>query len=170
MKKITNKKTICLAAAAFVLAGSLTVGSELAYFTAFDEAAGEIVLDLGFTETIPNEEVVDGKKEITLTNTGDYDCYVRLKALAGDKYKDSLVYAGDSKWAPGAEGYYYYSDIVPAGGTTSQIDVSFAFPTEEPDDFNVIIIQECTPVLYDEDGNAYADWENIADVSESIYQ
>ena len=170
MKKNMNKKTICLAVAAFVLAGSLTVGSAMAYFTAFDTAAGAVELDLGFTETIPNENVVNGKKEITLTNTGSYDCYVRLKALAGDKYKDSLAYSGDSKWAPGAEGYYYYSDIVPAGGSTSQIDVSFSFPTEEPDDFNVIIIQECTPVLYDADGNPYADWSVVADISKSVNQ
>lgn len=170
MKKNMNKKTICLAAAAFVLVASLTIGNALAYFTAFDAAQGGLGIDLGFTETVPNEKVVDGKKEITLTNTGDYDCYVRLKALTGDKYKDSLLYSGDSKWAPGADGYYYYSDIVAPGGTTSQIDVSFSFPTEEPSDFNVIIVQECTQVLYDESGNAYADWDAVADVSQSIYE
>lgn len=112
---------------------------------------------------------MNGKKEITLTNTGDYDCYVRLLALTGDAYKDSLSYTGDSKWTPGADGYYYYSDIVAPGESTTQIDVSFAFPEEEPADFNVIIIQECTPVLYDEDGNPYADWEKTADVSQSYY-
>ena len=31
-------------------------------------------------------------------------------------------------------------------------------PSEE---FNVVVIQECTPILYDEDGNAYADWDNV---------
>ena len=29
------------------------------------------------------------------------------------------------------------------------------------DDFNVVVIQECTPVVYDEDGNATADWSRV---------
>ena len=170
MKRKMNKKTICLAAAAFALAGSLTVGSTLAYFTAFDTAAGEKEVDLGFTVTIPEEKVENGKKEIVLKNTGEFDCYVRLKALTGDKYKEGLAYSepdGAGKWTPGVEDFYYYSDIVPAGGETSQIDVAFTFPEEEPADFNVIIIQECTPVLYDKDGNPYADWNVKADISQS---
>jgi len=171
MKKNKNNKTICLAAAALLLAGSLSVGSALAYFTAYDEAAGALTLNREFTQTEPNENVVDGKKEVTITNTGDFECYVRMKALTGNKYKDSIQYFGDSKWTPGADGYFYYSDIVPAGGKTSQIDVTFSFPTEEePDDFNVIIIQECTPVLYNEDGSAYADWNAVADVTQTEYK
>ena len=132
-----------------------------------------MVLDLGFTDTDIEEKVIDGKKQLQLENTGDYDCYVRLKALTGDAYKDNIQYfEPDSagKWTPGEDGYYYYSDIVAPKGLTSQLDVGFTFPTKEPTDFNIIIIQECTPVLYDEDGNPYADWNEIADVSQSIYQ
>lgn len=33
--------------------------------------------------------------------------------------------------------------------------------------FNVIVIQESTRVLYDENGNPYADWSQIADTSET---
>ena len=36
-------------------------------------------------------------------------------------------------------------------------------------DFNVIVVQECTPVLYDENGNPYADWNAVADSTESSY-
>lgn len=173
MKNKISKKTICLSAAALTLTAGLAVGSAMAYFTTYTTAEGGVPVSLGFTETIPNEEVVDGKKEIKLENTGDYDCYVRLKALTGDKYKDSLRYTepdGAGKWTPGADGYYYYSDIVAAKGLTTQLDVSFAFPQEEePADFNVIIVQECTPVLFDEAGNPYADWNAVADVSQTIY-
>lgn len=169
MKKM-SKKILCLTVAALLLTAGLHVDKVMAYFTAFDTANGGVEVDLGFTKTIPEENVVDGKKEIVLTNTGDYACYVRLKALTGDKYKDSLVYSGDSSWTPGADGYYYYSEIVEPKGTTTQINVSFTFSEEEPADFNVIIIQECTPVLYDDMGKPYADWDAQADVSQSIYQ
>lgn len=174
MKKNIRKRTICLTAAAVTLTASLFVGTAMAYFTTYATAEGGVELDLGFTETIPQEEVVDGKKEIQLVNTGDFDCYVRLKAFTGDAYKESFAYSepsGAGKWTPGADGYYYYSDIVAPDGLTDQIDVSFAFGAEEePADFNVIIIQECTPVLYDENGNPYADWDVTADVSQSIYK
>ena len=35
---------------------------------------------------------------------------------------------------------------------------------EEGEAFNVIVVQECTPVLYDENGNAYADWNANAEI------
>ncbi len=175
MKKNTLK-TICLSGAALVLTVGLTVGSAMAYFTTYATSEGQVTLSLGFAQTEIEEKVVAGKKEIKLTNTGDQDCYVRLKALTGDVYKDSIIYSeqdGAGKWTPGGavDGYYYYSDIVAAGQATTQIDISFAFPEgEDPAGFNVIIIQESTPVLYDENGNPYADWAGKVDVSQSVYK
>ena len=176
MKKNISNTTIGLALMALILTFGISVGGAMAYFTTYTEAEGGIAMELGFPNTGIEEHVVDGKKEIKLLNTGDYDCYVRLKALTGDAYKDSLTYSepdGSGKWTPGADGYYYFSDIVPAGETTSQINVGFSFPVEEegkepPADFNVIIIQECTPVAYDEEGNPVAEWDNVADVSQTI--
>ena len=168
-----NKMKICLSAAALVLAMSVMIGTAMAYFTTYAVAEGGVTLDLGFTQTEINEEVVNGKKQIVLENTSDYDCYVRLKALTGDAHKDGIAYSepvGAGLWTPGADGYYYYNGIVEAGGSTSQIDVSFILPQENQTDFNVIIIQECTPVLLDENGEAYADWSVTADISQSVYE
>lgn len=176
MKNKISKKAICLAAA-FVLVGSVSVGTAMAYFTTYTQAEGGVVLDLGYTTTIPEEKVVDGAKQIVIKNTGDFDCYVRLKALTGDSYTITYSEPGkeagtDGKWTPGAGGYYYYSDIVTAKtGETTQIDVNITFPAAvdgEAPDFNVIIIQECTPVLYDENGEPYADWTKVADVSKTV--
>ena len=177
MTKRISKKKICLTAAAVALLASLSVGTAMAYFTTYATAEGGVEIDLGFTETEINEEVVSGQKEIKLENTGDYDCYVRLKALTGDAYKDSLVYSepsGEGKWTPGPDGYYYYSDIVEPDGLTGQINVAFKLPEATletiPADFNVIIIQENTPVLYKEDGTPYADWSKVADVNKTEYK
>lgn len=172
MKMKITKKTICLAAA-LVLLGSLTVGTALAYFTTYTQAEGGIVLDLGFTETIPEENVVNGAKQVTIKNTGDYECYVRMKALVGDSYTISYTEPGaEGKWTPGAEGFYYYSDILaPKTGESSRIDVNISFPEVKDGKapaFNVIIIQECTPVLYDNEGNPYADWTKVADVNKTV--
>ena len=165
MKKI-NRKSICLTVAALLLVGGLTVGSAMAYFTAFDTAAGAVELDLGFTETIPNEVVENRTKTITITNNGNYDCYVRLKALTGDKYDGCLEYSGEN-WSNDGD-YYYYSEILVPGAVTSEIviDINDAFDLADSD-FNVIIIQECTPVLYDTEGNPKADWDVTAIVNEN---
>ena len=171
MTKRISKKKICLTAIAAALLASLSIGTAMAYFTTYATAEGGVEIDLGFTETEINESVVDGQKEIQLENIGAYDCYVRLKALTGDAYIDSLVYSEPSnerKWTPGPDGYYYYSDIVKPGEMTTQLNVEFAFPSATDDtvpaDFNVIIVQEHTPVLYDAEGNPCADWNKAADV------
>ena len=178
MNKKMNMKTIYLAGLALILAAGVSAGSVLAYFTTYTVAEGSGTLKLGFTETEIDETVENGQKEVVLKNTGEFDCYVRMKALTGDAYKDLITYSEpeDAKnWTPGADGFYYYKDIVPANGSASQINVGFPLPVdsdpedeEVPADFNVIIIQECTPVLYDEDGNPYADWDVKADISQTI--
>jgi len=175
MKLNTNKRTICLSLAAFALVMGLSVGTVMAYFTAVDTAAGGVDLDLKFTTTVPNEEVENSQKMLTLKNTGVEDCYVRLIALAGEQFQGGLEYiepAGDGRWTPGPGGYYYYSEILAPGESTTQLNVKFAFPEDpeegEQDDFNIIIIQESAPVLYDEEGKPYADWDVKADVSHYI--
>ncbi len=173
MKKNTFK-TICLIAGALILTGSMVVGTAWAYFTTYVTAKGGYVVELGFTKTEIEEAVEYGKKVVTLINTGDYDCYVRMKALTGNAYKDSLQYLepdSAENWIPGSDGFYYYKGILKPEQETSELVVKFSFPNgKEPADFNVIIIQECTPVLFDESGNPYADWSVTADVSETIYK
>ena len=171
MKK--NKLKIFLCMAALVMAMSVMIGTAMAYFTTYAEAEGGMTVDLGFAYTEIDEKVVNGKKQIVLSNTGETDCYVRVKALTGDAYKEGIVYSepdGESLWTPGAEGFYYYNGIVAVGSNTSQLDVSFVLPTENQTDFNIIIIQESTPVLYDESGEAYADWSVTAEIGQSGYE
>ncbi len=175
MKKRKLNKSICLTAAAVALLASLSVGTIMAYFTTYATAEGGVQMDLGFTETEITEEVVDGKKEVKLTNTGEYDCYVRLMALAGDAHRLAYDEPGeDDMWTPSGDGYYYYNDILSPGETTTQLDVLFELPQaaegKEPADFNVIIIQENTPVIYGEDGEPTADWGAKADVYQTVVE
>ena len=58
---------------------------------------------------------------------------------------------------------------IPPGGVSETFRVKIDTMDSE-DDFNVIVVQECTAVLYDEKGNPYADWTRIADSSEESYQ
>lgn len=88
----------------------------MAYFTTYTEASGGVTLNMGFSETIPKEDFSNWTKHVSVENTGGYDCYIRVKALAGSKYQDGLQYSdSDGKWTPGEDGYYYYSDPIAPG-------------------------------------------------------
>ena len=170
MKRPLSKITVFLTAAALALTVGLSVKTAMAYFTTYAEAEGGAVLDLGFTTTIPREEVSEWTKHITIENTGSYDCYVRVKIFAGELFQDGLTYSDDNgKWSPGADGYYYYSDIVPAGGVSEELRVKIDH-MDAQQSFSVIVVQECTPVQYDENGGPYADWSVIADSGETVYE
>ena len=67
-----------MATATLALTGTLAVGSAMAYFTTYTTAGGGVTMNMGFTETIPNETVDKDGKHVTITNTGDYDCFVRV--------------------------------------------------------------------------------------------
>ena len=160
MRKL-HKKPLIMAAATLALTGTLAVGSAMAYFTTYSTAGGGVTMNMGFTETIPNEEVDENGKHITITNTGDYDCFVRVKAFAPVE----LTYnAPDGGWTDGGDGYWYYDEVLPAGETTShELNITYKFPSgdEKPEEFNIVVIEECTPVLYHEDGTPYADWNHV---------
>ena len=158
-----KKKTTYLAALSVALVLSASMGSAWAYFTTNVTAQGGYRLRLGNTTTI-DETVTEGTKHVSILNSEDSQpVYVRVRAFAGSDIQNTLVYSG-ANWSPGADGYYYYSEIVEPGQSTGVLDIlipKLQAPvegTEEPQDFNVAVIYESTPVQYDENGDPYADW------------
>ena len=170
MKKNWNKKNLCLAGAALILTAAVSVGGTMAYFTTYTRAYGGGEIRLGTTTIEPDEEVVNMQKRIAVKNTGDFACFVRVKVFAGDKYQAGLVFTPDAEgtWSQGSDGYYYCSKIVQPGETSPTFTIQIDDMDSE-ENFNVIVVQECTAVLYDENGNPYADWNRIADSSEDIF-
>lgn len=168
MKRSFNKKNLCLAAAALTLTAGVSVGSAMAYFTTYTTASGGATISLGSAEIVPDETVSAMTKHIRVHNTGDFECYVRVKVLAGDKYKDGLEFsASEGHWEL-KNGYYECDQIVAPGEKSPELQVKVN-AMDSTEDFNVIVIQECTAVLYDENGNPYADWDRIADSSEDVW-
>lgn len=158
----SSKKSLCLAGAALLLAGSVTAGSAMAYFTTNATASGSAQVSLGFTQTEPNETFGEKSKHITIANTGERDCFVRVKVFAGETYQSGLSIEGKG-WELGEDGYYYYKEVVPAGTSTPDELVVTIDTMGSEQDFNVIVVQESTPVLYDASGTPYADWNVIMD-------
>lgn len=188
MKKremITTAALASLAAAAVLTAG---VGSAHAYFTTYAEARGGYTVELGDRTEIW-EGFSEWTKKIVITSTEDSEpVWIRVKAFAGNEYTLLYQYGGDpvpvyasgdtvpeeTVWYALEDGYYYYNSILDQDTLmTKELDIKIegvSIKPEEgsnieyaPEDFNVIVIYESTPVRYDKDGREYADWSQILD-------
>lgn len=148
---------LILVAAAIALIGGLAVKPAIAYFTDTATVSKTIPISIGDVELPEMDDDVNHMiKTIAISNTGDYDIFVRAKAL----YPDTCIIEKQTStnWSDLDGGYYYYSEILKPGEKTEDLNLKIDFDGSTSD-FNVIIIQEATKVLYDEDGNAYADWD-----------
>lgn len=164
IRKYTQRyrNVIVMSAAALAMTAALTIQSSMAYFTTYVSAGGggEVSLKV---QTEIHEEVSDMTKHITIENVEDNDCFVRVRAfysgLVGIEYKNV---DGGNDWYDGGDGYWYYRPVLKAHSTSSQLDVKITVPeTFDKDTFNVVVVQECTPVIYDDNGNPGAEWDTV---------
>ena len=123
MNKIWKRKTFWLTAAALLLVGGLSIQEAMAYFTTYVEAEGGYTVTLG-PSTVIEETVEDMTKSITISNTGNVDCYVRVKVFAGSTV--DIAYSGSANWSKDADGYWYYKDIVPVGGKSEVLNATIS--------------------------------------------
>lgn len=157
-----------LALAAVMTAG---VGKAWAYFTSYAQAEGGYVINLS-DKTEITEKFSDWTKHVAVTSDQDSaPVYIRVKAFGGNLYPLQYVPAVAGDWTKGEnDDYYYYNKIVRGGETTSELQIEILKIPKKPEDgdtFNVIVIYESTPVLYDGEGNPYADWNALLDTGSS---
>ena len=150
-KKI-NKKHRVLASvvlASVIIVGCISVKPTLAYFTTYASAKGGVSVDIGPTTRV-KEKFKDWKKTIQIENTGKVDCFVRCKVIAASQF---TITASGNNWSLSDDGYWYYSKVVPVGEMTEPITAYIKVSEKVKTNFNVVVVQECTPVTYDENGN-----------------
>ena len=160
------KKTHALAAfLALVLAVTVSLPGAWAYFTANVRAGGGRTVQLQ-NQTEITEEFADWNKQITITAaSGTQPVYVRARAYS----TYGLTYTGEGWQRRDADGWYYYqtplanpSEAQGAAPAWAQpgaaplnvhITVEGAQQGETPEDFDVIVVYETTPVTYNADSS-----------------
>ncbi len=148
-----------------LLAVALLIGAviqpAMAYFTTYTRAKGGYTIRQS-TTTFIDESFDDWQKTVTIQNKEGKAVFIRARAFAGSEY--TLTYTGEN-WSDGSDGWYYYSEALPAGTTASALVVSISnLPkAEEGGNFNVAVVYESTPVQYEDDGTTFADWDMILD-------
>lgn len=153
-----------LAALAIVLALAAGFGLASAYFTTYARASGGYTIELGERTEI-YERFSQWTKHVAVTSEeGSKPVFVRVKAFWGETY--DVSYDGGEHWTEGEDGFWYCGEILYAEGETPELDIHINnVPTdvESGDSFNVVVVYETTPVLYDAEGAPYADWNITLD-------
>lgn len=156
-----------LVAAALVVIGATSIKPAMAYFTDSHQASGTVTVHLGDLEITPKEDAKEWVKDITVTNTGDYDVFVRVKAICGSQY--GVKFTSGNDWSYNADdGYYYYNKMLAKKDVSSVLKLTIEPPKGlDYDTFNVVIVQEAAKAVYakDENGNKtdklVAAWDDV---------
>ena len=156
--KQTIRKTVpALAlAAAIASVGALQVGDAQAYFCANTFASGSSKVTLGYSTEV-HDRVEANIKTVTLKNTGKVPVYARVQIFAPAQI--GAEPAGEN-WTQEGD-YWYYDELLPVDGESAPLNITVTKPEAYEKSFNVVVVQECTPAVYDAQGTTSrqtADW------------
>lgn len=122
-----NDKSLALLIS-LVMIAAVAVGGTLAWLTTDTDPVRNTMVPAGVPIHI--DEKVEGavKKDVRITNNGNVDAYIRVAVIANAVDEDGNIVMGNaptyqvnsSKWVQNGS-YYYYKDVVPAGGTTEPL-------------------------------------------------
>jgi len=178
MRKISGK--ICAALLSALLLSATIAAAAGAYFSDYETALGEVTLNLS-GQTRIDEEVNEGEKTISITNTGDATVVVRLAVYGPGKM---TVEFDDADWEKNGDYYYYKKVLAPNETTSSAVTATMELTDEEKemigDSFDIVVVHESAtavyefdeakqknkvmvPVTYDENNNETS-WGHIPDI------
>lgn len=149
MKNAGKLKTALLtcAAAALVLGGSL--GTSMSYFTTYATAKGQKELHLTIPKTDIEEHFEGTTKQVTVRNTEDAPCYVRVMVFSPIKFTS----IGGTGWSYGNDGYYYYEGVLEKKDDAANVLAVMPGLDGVTEDFEIEVVVEAAPVFYETDEN-----------------
>lgn len=163
MKTLTRNKLIALIAAIMVISSS--VGVALAYFSAYDAAAGEAKLVLGGSTSV-TEEFTKNNKVITISNTGKTNVVVRVGIYGPNGMQ--VVPEKEGDWVPIGD-FWYYTHVLEPGADASIINATIdGIPVnEDMENFDIVVASESAMAVAGEGNKVQkpANWEAIPDIS-----
>lgn len=171
MKAVLKKKSVLIAALAVLLIGT-GVAVTLAYLSSRTPTltntfkVGNVTTEI--EEPFEQETNTTFKKEPSVKNIGENECYVRARVLASPEEALSLKEFSNNWTYDEDDGFYYYNDILPAGGQTDAIFKKVEVKDTSIDGFEVTVYQEAVQTkVYAQDGTFTTDPDKIWDCYES---
>ena len=159
-----NRRQKITVLAALVMVLLVTVPRAYSYFTAYVRLQGKVTISLQDSSVIEEPSVEQGIKHVMIKADDDSDpIFIRVRVFAADEVEISTESAG---WTLSEDGYYYYD--TPIDGKADDLfqqqvalELSVKLPADASERYNVIVIYEASPALQDENGQWYADWNQI---------
>lgn len=143
--KRARKRTLArpvLLALSLVLVLGLSVGGTLAFLIDSTDPVTNTFTPGEVKTEIEEKFEHDVKEDVKVKNTGTVDAYIRAQIVINWVDKDGNIVAdpgegveyellmGSDKWKKGADGFWYYTEKVKAGGTTFNLIDSCKVTTE----------------------------------------
>ena len=159
MEKTSQKSKIWKIQIVLILLLGITIGTTLAYFTAYATENGKKEIVLG-AKTEIREEIKDLDKSIKIFNEGPAEAFVRVKVFypqfSDERLKVEII-ANDG-WKLTDEGWYEYERPLKANETTStDLYVTVEMSEDFDQDFNIVVVHESVQPLYEGDV-PYPNW------------
>ena len=160
-KSLTRKQSLFIACALILALSCISVPAAMAYFSDYDRGAGRVQVRMTWQSEL-HEKVTDGNEHVTVSNTGQTDVLVRVRAFAGDFIK---VTDTDNKWHE-QDGWWYYDGILGAGQKTEELLVEVKTGMAPEDDFEVIVVHESVRTAYESNDQLAAPegWDYVPDL------
>lgn len=163
--KIFNRRSLTVLLTLALLLAT-TIGLTVAYFSDTDTADGKAAVVLKQETTVDEGDGPD--KQIAITNSNDGSSVViRLQVFGPDEPIMTVTLPDNGKWKKGADGWYYYTEVLDAGETTEGkvvAKIKDDLTAEEKailgDNFNVTVAHEARIAMYNGDAvKTPADWD-----------
>lgn len=151
MKKINKKMIIILCITLFLM---ITAGTVWAFFTNYVIADGKANVTLTELSSNIKQETNGNKRSISVNNTGEIPCFVRVKVIAVPN--DTINIQTANGWSYNEDGYWYYENFINGAESTNNLEIEVTNKNTK-----AMVISETTEAWYDNSENAYADWNKV---------
>lgn len=174
MKHPKSIKRLGAAALAVSLCAAVGVGTTFAYYTDATSAVGSLPYRAGtFTPSSDIQESLEGtNKTISVVNTGGAPILVRMKVLYAQSNATVTVGSVGAGWHRGDDGWFYYDQPLWNQGDATTALVAAVEPLTGDNvmsEFNVTVIQQCAPVVWDQAQPASTEGEQAAEADKGSY-
>lgn len=139
---------ICLICIILIIALSTIT---YAYFTSFCQTSGSVKTEMGIVKL----NIVNNNGSISIVNVGEYKAYFRVKVEKPEGIDINKVNNENWYWQ---DDYLYYKNILNIGETVQMPEISVNVEKFNGKKYKLIYYTEAVNVMYDKNGDEYADW------------
>lgn len=152
------KKIVLIFALLLVQFVVLVPNKSLAYFYSYVEGSGIVQINYAEPKTKLVKRESNKLKKITMENTNDIPCFVRVKIILPSK-RTCNVKSVNNTWEDRGDGYWYYKEVLNDNRKVTD-ELIIEITDNSGKKFNYVVIAENCRAIYDDYNVLIADWNS----------